>query len=120
MPHMMDGSIDGTVQLFTRKVPGFPGTLVQELLKDLSDCGAIAGWGDLLGRNGYDADFLVGLDGAAQELLYGGLHALWQVVGFLVRDIPHTGCFLHSGRTKPGGVTIRVKLLPHGCQPYHR
>jgi len=65
MPHMIDGSIGGTVQLFTRKVPGFPGTLVQELLKDLSDCGAIGGRRDLLGRNGDNADFLAGVDEAA-------------------------------------------------------
>jgi len=104
---MIDGVIYGTVDFFLRNINGLLRAPIQELLEFLGDCGAIAGWGDLLGRNGYDADFLVGLDGAAQELLYGGLHALRQVAGFLAGDISHGVCFLHSDRTKPGAVQLR-------------
>jgi len=62
---MVDCGIDGTVYLFLRNVSSFARAPIQELLEFLGDCGAIAGWGDLLGRNGDHADFLVGVDVAA-------------------------------------------------------
>jgi len=86
---MIDGIIDGTVQLFLRNGCGFPRAPVQEVLEFLGDRRAITSRGDLLGRNGYDADFLIGVDGAAQKLLDSGLHTLRQVGRFLARYISH-------------------------------
>jgi hypothetical protein len=97
---MIDGIIDGTIQLLVRDVRGLPRAPIQEFLEFLSDRGAIAGRRDLLRRDGHNADFLVGVDGAAQELLDGGLQALREVAGFLARDISHGGYFLQYDRTK--------------------
>jgi hypothetical protein len=76
VPRMINGFIDGSVNLFIRDISGFLRAPVQELFELLGNRRAIPGRMDLLRRNGSDAHFLVGVDGAAQELLDRRLHAL--------------------------------------------
>jgi len=74
---MIDGFIDGSVNLVVRDISGLLRAPVEELFEILGNRCAIPGRMDLLRRNGNDAYFLVAVDGSAQELLNSGLHASW-------------------------------------------
>ena len=83
---MIDTLINRSVDLFITNVSDLRCAPVQEILELLGHDCAVLGGRNLPRRNGHDADFLVGPDRPAQELLDGGLHARWQIGGLLSRD----------------------------------
>jgi len=62
---------------------------IQERFEVLCNRRPILGRRDLPQRNSHDADFFVGVNRPAQQLLDGGFQAWWQLAGFLNRDILH-------------------------------
>ena len=90
VPHMIDGFIDLSVDILISDVSDLLCPAIKECLKLLRNGQAITRRRNLLRRNRSDADFLVGANWSAQELLDSGLHALWQVAGPLDGDIRHT------------------------------
>jgi hypothetical protein len=77
--HAIDSLIDRGVDLFIANVSNLRCAPVQEILELLGHDCAVLGGRNLPRRNGRDADFLVGRDHPAQELLDGGLHSGRQI-----------------------------------------
>jgi hypothetical protein len=86
---MIDGFIDGSVNLLVRDISDLIRAPGQERFEFLGDGCTIPGRWNLLRGNSDDADFLVSVNRPAQELLDCGLHALRQLAGLLNRDILH-------------------------------
>jgi hypothetical protein len=86
---MVSRLIERGVNLLIGNVSDLFGPQVQECLELLGDCCAIFSRRDLLGRNGYYADFLIGVDRPAQQLLDSSFHVLRQLAGPLDRDVLH-------------------------------
>jgi hypothetical protein len=86
---MLNGFIDGRVNLLCASILNLLCPAVEERLEVPRQRGATLGRGHLPGRYGGDTDLLIGVERPAQELLDRGFHAGRQFAGFSNGDILH-------------------------------
>jgi hypothetical protein len=75
--HVIDGLINRSVDFFVTNVPDPRRAPIQEILALLGHNCAALGGRNLLRRNSHDADFLVGRDWPAQDLLDSPVPDRW-------------------------------------------
>lgn len=86
---MIKSFIDRSINLLIGDILPLFCASIQEPFQASCDRQSILGRRDLLRRNRSDADFFVGINRPAQQLLDSGFHARRQLTGFLNRDILH-------------------------------
>jgi hypothetical protein len=96
---MIHGVIDRSINLLIGDILGLFYPSIQKRFEVSCDRQTILERRDLLRRNSHDADFFVGFNRPAQQLLNIGFQAWWQLAGFLNGDILHNLCS-NSDRTK--------------------
>jgi hypothetical protein len=96
---MSSGFIDRGINLQIGDVPGLFRPPIQKRFEVLCGRRAIPGRRNLLRRNSSNANFFVGVNRPAEQLLDSGFHARRKLAGLLNRDILHR-VIVHFDRTK--------------------
>jgi len=90
---MMDCLIDNGIDLVLWDVLDLLGASIQKIFELLDNGGLTTRRGNLLGRNGDNADFFISGYGATEDLLNGSFERLRHLTSLLDRHVLHENSF---------------------------